>query len=85
VIQFPHLRTGQPSQANWPPEGEVPARKSATAVDVVYGLICRGVNRTGDLQARSGYTEGSVRRALGILQDAGKVRKDGHGVWVQAS
>lgn len=52
-----------------------------TSVEVVYGLVAAGVSSPGELQARSGYSETGVRNALRQLAEAGRVRRDRHGVW----
>ncbi|MGH8878482.1 MAG: hypothetical protein ACRD0P_14250, partial [Stackebrandtia sp.] len=84
VLQFPSVR----DTVKWDTQPDAvgtPARNTTTARDVVFGLICRGFNETGELITRSGYSPTQVRRTLDALVDDKAIVRDRHGVWVRAS
>lgn len=71
-----------PRWSDWQQEAQPAAHAAArTSVDVVYQLVAAGISSPGELQARSGYSETGVRNALRQLAEAGRVRRDRHGVW----
>lgn len=67
------------------PDGPPPPPKTKTAPERIYELIRAGVASPGELRTRTGYSEARVHTALRELEDAGRVRRVGHGRYTTAA
>ena len=82
VIAFPtwppKVRPATPEPAT---EKPVPPILTTERGKRLYDLVCSGVQRFGELQERSGYSETHTRNTLKAIAAAGLITDAGHGKW----